>query len=479
MISASRGERLLLVATPAVAMAAVALGLRLGATKTLIAAEVWGAPPSGAGTGLAWQIVVFREENGMREPASDVALDGVARVGDASAHWHGVTNEDGVAEALFALPTAERAWVDLRAGRIILAKGECEPEPQPPSEPPTPVSGWLSFARREGTIALDVAVLGHRVAPGFLAELWVRATDATTHSPLGGVALELANDSSLVRAPPGAAPTETDSRGWGALSATPVGLAVTTTIRARARDARAGEWNGGLYMSPGAARIETRRRWEPTEAPEFDIVTPTTRSTAYFEIDDPHGRAWAAAPALAAQRDGTSSARVRAPLLAQGLYWAVASNDPVGAAGLAAGTIARPFFIASTSDAALAFGTDREACASPRDPREISNALSSCLALSATTPVPRWRALDGFVHAHAVDRQTRANGLGIALGAIVAAMLLEALLLLRAAASAGARVVGAASQWRTSALARVAVTILVALLGFALLAASIVRAGGE
>jgi hypothetical protein len=45
------GERLLLLATPVVAMAAVALGLRVGAGGGMRAAVVYGAPESGAGTG--------------------------------------------------------------------------------------------------------------------------------------------------------------------------------------------------------------------------------------------------------------------------------------------------------------------------------------------------------------------------------------------------------------------------------------------
>ncbi len=474
--SRSRGERWLLVLTPAAAMTAVALGLRFGASGALVAAEVRGAPPSGARTGLAWQIVVFREERGAREPVGGLELDAVARAGDAAALWNGKTDEDGVAEALFALPAAQGVWMQVRAGRTVLAEGACDPALAEGRVDPASASGWLPFARREGAIALDVAVLGHWVGPGFPAELWVRATDAATRAPLGGVAIDLENDSSLARVPPGTE-TATDSRGWAVITAVPAGLAVTATLRARSRDARTGEWIGGLYMSPGAAKLETRRRWEPAQPPEFDIVAPTSWPNAYIEVDDGRGRAWAAAPALVAQHDGTSSAAARAPALAPGLYWAIVSEDPTGAAALSAGTIARPFFVASTDEAALAFGTDREACVPPPDPRETSNALSSCLALSSMPPVPRGLALDGFARAREVDREARAKGRAIAVGALVAAMLLEAVLLFRAAT---ARAVGAApTSPSAERFARVAVAVLVGLLGFALLAAFIARASGE
>jgi hypothetical protein len=191
------------------------------------------------------------------------------------------------------------------------------------------------------------------------------------------------------------------------------------------------------------------------------VTMPTARSTAYVEIDDAAGRAWAVAPALSAAPDGSSGTRVQAPGLAPGLYWAVAAADPASAAALGAGTIARPFFVASSDEAALAMGTDRTACMPPRDPRETTNAVSACLALSPMTPTPRWVALDGFVEQRDLDREARTKGLAVALGAIAIAVLLEAVLLWQAAA-----------RRRTGT---VAVAVLVGLLGFALLAAFIVR----
>jgi hypothetical protein len=460
-----RAERLLLVLTPAVAMATVAVGLRLGARGDLRAAVVRAAPAADGGNGLAWQILVFDEERGAREPAGGVVLEVLARAGDASATWRGVTNADGVAEALLALPSADGVSLEVRSGGAVLARGAVEPPPAI-EERAAGGAGWLRFARREGAVALDVALLGARAAPGFPADLQVRATDAVSHAPLGSSVVSIESDSSLQPAP-GMSGT-TDARGWVHLVAIPVGLAVTATLHARAPDGRTGEWIGGLYMSPGAPSVTIEPRVQPHAPLRLDVTMPTARSAAYVEIDDARGRAWAVAAALTLRPDGTSHAAVEAPGLAPGLYWAVASADPESNASLGAGTIARPFFVAASDEAALAFGAEREACTPPRDVRETPSALGPCLALSAIVPAPRWTAIDGFVAQRALDRDARSKGFAVALGALAVAVALEALLLLRAAAGGGAG--RGIRRARTVALA-----VLVGLLGFALLAAFIVR----
>ncbi len=439
-------------------MTAVAVGLRIGARGGVRAAVVHGAPAASPPAPLAWQIVVFDEEQGAREPVAGADVIALARTVDASSRSQATTNGDGVAEVSLALPRADGVDVEVRSGAAVLARGRTE---APPARVPRGAgeSGWLRFARRDGSIRLDVAALGERVAPGFPAELWVRATDAGTQAPVGGATVSLDEDASVNAGPTAAG--RTDSRGWVRIVTTPVGLAVTATLHARAPDGRAGEWIGGLYMSPGAPRVDVPSRIEPGAPIPLDVTMPTKRGTAYVEIDDAAGRAWAATPELTAAPDGSSRTRVQAPALAPGLYWVVASADPAGAAALGGGTIARPFFVASSDETALAMGTNRAACVPPRDPRETANAVASCLALTSITPTPRWVALDGFVGQRALDREARTRGLAVALGALAVAILLEGALLWRAAER---------SRTRT-----VAVAILVGLLGFALLAAFIVR----
>lgn len=464
-------ERLLLVLTPAIALTAVGVGLHIGGRGAVRAAVVRGAPPSAAGTGLAWQVVVFDEDQGARETAAGVPLEVIARAaGTPDATWRGVTNDDGVAEVSIAGHDARTLSLEVRSGDRILAQGDATEPPK--AGAPTPVGGWMRFAHREGAIALDVALLGARAAPGFPSELWVRATDAVTHAPVAGasVALDPA-DSDGVEVDAGAQPADaqpragrTDSRGWTHLAVTPIGLAVTAALSARGIGAKTGVWVGGLFMSPGAPRIDVATRIDPHTPVALRVAMPIVRALAYVEIDDAKGRAWAASPHLAAGADGTSHTELDAPALAPGLYWAVAAADPTGAATLEAGSSARPFFVAPDDEAALASGTDRDVCAAPRDPRETSSAVAACLALAPIAPggsAARWTALDGFALQRQLDREARERGLAVSLGALAVAIALEAVLLLRAAVGGRARTV--------------AVAVLVGLLGFALLAAFIVR----
>jgi hypothetical protein len=472
------GGRVLLGATPAIAMAAVALGLRVGARGAVRAAVVYGAPTSGAGTGLAWQLVCFDEDRGVREPVALAEIVVKARAGGREVGWMGATNEDGAAEVLLALPSAQPVSLEVRAGGVLLASGDANLPPTSLRAPPA--SSWALFARREGAIALDVAVLGQRVASGFPASIWVRATDAAMRRALAGVTIEAERDGSLS---PSTAGTQTDARGWAHLVATPMGYGVALMLHARAADGKTGDWAGALFVSPGAAQLAARERYAPDDEPTFDIVAPNVKTTAYLEIDDARGRAWGAAVPLAATDGTMPRASVRAPRLAPGLYWVVAASDPAGGAQLGPGTIARPFFVAGSDEAALAFGTDKDECAPPGDSREIPRVLGACLALAGARAVPRWTALEGFSAQHARDAQRRVMGLSIALGAIGIAALLETLLLVRAARTARARLRAATGEEGEDVRAgvgragRLGIALLVALLGFALLAALLVRTG--
>jgi hypothetical protein len=243
-----------------------------------------------------------------------------------------------------------------------------------------------------------------------------------------------------------------------------VGLAVTVTLRAIASGKRTGAWIGGLFMSPAAPRVELPARLAPGTPFSIALTTPTPKALAYLEIDDARGRAWATSPALAPFDRGTARAEVTAPGLAPGLYHAIGGTDPAGAAGLGAGTISVPFFVAPNDEAALALAHppgSETACSVPRDPREAATALGACLALAPIQPLARWTALDGFSQQRELDRQARQRGLTIALGGLIVAIALEGILLLRAGSRSGA--------------VAVAVAVLVGLLGFALLAAFLVR----
>ena len=74
----------------------------------------------------------------------------------------------------------------------------------------------------------------------------------------------------------------------------------------------------------------------------------------------------------------------------------------------------------------------RAAPRSARDRERASRRASRCRAI---TPAPRWVALDGFVMQRALDREARARGLAVALGAIAIAISSRPSLLMRAAAA--------------------------------------------
>jgi hypothetical protein len=312
----------------------------------------------------------------------------------------------------------------------------------------------------------------------------VRATDAATHAPLATVTLEAERDSSFL---PSASLVTTDARGWAHVVATPVGHAVSVVLHARAPGGRVGEWAGGLYVSPGAAALGLAERVAPGEEAVVDVQVPTLRTTAYVEVDDARGRAWAAAVPVTSAAGQMARATVRVPSLAPGLYWAVEAGDPSGGSHLGPGSVARPFFVATSDAAALAFGTDAATCVPPPDPRDAARVMSACLALAAATPVPRWTALDGFAPLHARDAARRARGLLVALGAIGIAVILEALLLVKAALSSRARLQeaidagddesarGQGSRRWASPVWTVGIALLVALMGFALMAAFLAR----
>jgi hypothetical protein len=237
-----------------------------------------------------------------------------------------------------------------------------------------------------------------------------------------------------------------------------------------------GTWQGGLFGSPGATKVETRERWAPGEPATIRLVAPTARAGEYLEIDDGSGRVWAEAVTMVPASDGTSSATVVVPALPSGLYWAVASTDPGGATMLGPGTATLPFFVAASDAAAVRLGPDPAECIVPANADRPSRALGPCLAVAAAVPVARWTALDGFPEKNRKLRDKRRRGMTVAGGAALVAMALEALLVLRAAAR-GRRVRQARAVGDLGELPPLlsGVAILIALLGLALITAFVLR----
>ena len=221
--SPSRGERLLLVLTPVVAMAAVAVGLRLGAHGGRGRRSCTGRRPRGPGgspgrsssstrikapenrwpgsTSSSSRTRAARRRNGAGSPTPTASRRRSWTCGTQPARRRSSTCGRGRRRARGSIGASRaRARGRRRATRRDRNRHGTTRRRRRLTR------GWLRFARREGAIALDVAALGQRVAPGFPAELWVHATDATARGPVGGVAVTLDDDTSLGVATPAALP---------------------------------------------------------------------------------------------------------------------------------------------------------------------------------------------------------------------------------------------------------------------------------
>jgi len=119
----SRGEKVLLVLVPFVAIVVVAVGLRVGAPNAVRAVVVYGAPSSGSESRLAWQFVAFEEDNRARSPAGGVDIEAIARVGDTTTRWQGRTNQDGVAEAQLAVRATDGMRLEVTTARSMSGRG--------------------------------------------------------------------------------------------------------------------------------------------------------------------------------------------------------------------------------------------------------------------------------------------------------------------------------------------------------------------
>jgi hypothetical protein len=455
----SRVRQVILVATPMVAAATLALGLRIGARDAVRAALVYAAPPARAKRGFAWQVQAMREELGVREVLPLASLRVHARDGSKEATWTGSTNVDGVAEVWLDLPGADaddtvelsvESGETLAAGAVRVARRSGDGASK---------QGSLSPSRRDGAILLDVAVSGQKMTPGFPTSLWVRATDAVGGSPLGGIRIDTEPEPGLTFAAPSAV---TCKNGWAVLSGTANGHVLGTGLVAKANDGREGHWFGALPVAGGSAFVAIPARVAPGAPLKLEAVLPTVRRLGYAEVDDEAGRAFAQTLSFEPDSGGFLRASIDLPPLADGTYWLVTSGEPRGAETLSGSAMARPFYVGDAP------AGDPVCGAGP------------ALAAAVGGPFARTLALDGFVASRAPARAKRERGRAIALSGLLFAALLEALLLVSGARSNAmerAREERALDGelrenvgFRATTL-HIAIGVCVALLGFALLAA--------
>ena len=494
-------KTLLKVLPPIVAILTLMIGLRVGAGEAVRAAVVFGAPLGHAGpdgkTRLAWQMLTFIDDRGVKETIPMRDLSVVARAKGHEARWKGESNADGIAEIALALeglafgdevdlevregsdpkPLAvgRAAWREVAgsgAGSGLGASagslgGERRVEPGGAARP----------TMRSGAIGLDVVVEGDRLIAGFPTSLWIRATPPPGVAA-AGLAIEVEPEPGLLAERTKAT---TCGAGWAEVAVTAqahvVGIGVTAHSVARADGAAApvGTWFGALPVAPGAFFVSMPRVVKAGEPSTVVLIAPNPREVVYAELDDTRGRVVAGALKVAVEPgDPTPRARFELPPLAPGLHWLVVSGEPRGAERLAGAAVAKSIFVG------------RAVVDDPSVDVQTACSIGPWLAQRPAPGFPRWVALDGLPGRSAANRARHTLGLVIGLISLLAAGILETILLI--AASREARIALQLAELdeddpsATKVTARppgggVVVAVLIAVLGLALLGVLLVAKG--
>jgi hypothetical protein len=476
-----RARTVIQVAAPIVAIATLMLGLRVGAKDAVRAAVVFGAPPArpagGQPTRLAWQIVTFLDDRGVRETIPIAGLSVVARSKGKEARWSGASNADGIAEV--SLPFEGLAHGD---DVELEVRAEGDPAPLAAGHARWQHVAWATAARdrderdlpaarptsRTGAIGLDVLVESGRLVPGFPTPIWVRATPPPGVSR-AGIAITAAPEPGLVVEREA---THTCDDGWADIPATAQAHVVGAAFDAKAPSGATGRWFGALPVAPGAFQISAARVIEEGKPEVAVLIAPNPRNVVYAEIDDESGRAAAAAlPVAVEPGDPTPRARFELPPLASGVHWIVVSGEPRGAEHLGGAAVARPILVGKAANVNV----------------QSTCSIGPWLAQRRADGFPRWIALDGLPARSAANRGRHRAGMLIGLVALLAAGALEVLLLVAAAREARvamqlAELDAGEAPAATKVVAKppggsLAVALLLAVIGFALLAVLLVMKG--
>jgi hypothetical protein len=472
---------ILKVGAPIVAILTLMIGLRIGAGEAVRAAVVFGAPvghpaPNGS-TRLAWQLLTFLDDRGVKETIPMKGIEVVARSKGHEARWKGASNADGIAEV--SLEMEGLVFGDPLDMEVRL-EGEKAPLAAGPAKWGTPreehASGTSNAATarptvRNGIVGLDVVVEGGRLIAGFPTSVWVRATTPAGMAP-NSLVLEAEPEPGLLTARDTATPC---ASGWTEFAMTAQAHVTGSGFTARRiaagpgastdRDAGApgvdagaspdagnvatdagalgdggtatgapkhpaGRWFGALPVAAGAFFISTPSVLEEKKPHAVVLLAPNPRDVVYAELDDTRGRVAAAALAVVTEAgDPTPRARFELPPLLPGLYWLVVSGEPRGAEHMAGAAVSKAILVGNGT-AGLA-------------PDSTVNVQDTCtlgpwLAQRQAAGFPRWVALDGLPARSAENRFRHTLGLLIGVLSLLAAGILETLLLV--AASREARV---------------------------------------
>ncbi|MBX3185873.1 MAG: hypothetical protein KF819_02615 [Labilithrix sp.] len=471
-------RRVVQILAPLVAILTLMIGLRVGAGDAVRAAVVFGAPPGRAAPGakgrLAWQLLTFIDDRGVKETTAMKGLVVVARARGQEARWTGESNGDGIAEITLEIEGITAGDpIDLE----VRVEGDAEPLARGRAiwrevawakrdAARDGVVAALRPTQRTGAIGLDVVVENERLIPGFTTPLWIHATPPPGIAK-AGIAIAIAPEPGLVAEREQAT---TCGDGWAEVPVMAQAHVVGSGFDARAAHAT-GRWFGSIPVAPGAFFVSMPRVIPEGTPSAAVLLAPNPRDVVYAELDDEQGRVAAAALKVVVEPgDPTPRARFELPPLAAGVHWLVVSGEPRGGERLAGAATAKAILVGGAPGIDL-----HDTCS-----------VGPWLAQRPATGFPRWVALDGLPERSAHNRTRYRLGMFIGLVALLAAGILETLILV--AASREARVAlqlaeldedDASAKKVTAAPpgGSLAIALLVAILGFALLAVLLVAKG--
>ncbi len=439
----ARVDTWVIILAPALSFATLAVGLHVGSSGETIAAVVEGAPPSGDDMRIAWQVRVYRSDRGVREVVANEELSITVEHAGHTSTLDATTTDDGVAELVAPLPGVrggDDVVMSIRRARdgLVLASGHA-------TVPSFPVrgaesKGALRYYTRDGALVLDVSAESGALPGALSGILSIRARDASGQPVVGALLTFDPNDLGLTE------PTTTQAGGWANVTA--VGL-INGELRITAtKGDLTGTWNGAIPVKLGAIRAAIAPDPSNPARRALTLTRATTSATTiYVEIDDARGRAWAATPTLTPTPAGGSvGAQISLPTdLTTDHVWVVTGTSPDSAETLAAGTTAW-MQLDDTSPSPEALG---------------ARSLVKAGTFGRTT------VLDGFALANERANQRKKKGLTIAISALVAGALVEAIAILRGAAKGSA----VKASWITGKMGTVVIGVGLAVIGFFMLAA--------
>ena len=248
--------------------------------------------------------------------------------------------------------------------------------------------------------------------------------------------------------------------GWARIDASARIYNAALGLRAKLADGRSGKWYGALPIATGATRAD------PPDVVKGDgaALVVEGRTTVYAEIDDAEGRAfggWAKLPGIWAV--GRRSSFLRS------LRGSSGSSRRASRAAPRSWTSRRSRDRSSSRGRRCPQGRRRATIRAPSRPT---------FALHPAGGFRRWTALDGFVARKDANGSRRKRGITIGLTALGVASVLELILLLQVArsgrklkADAFADIDESVALMKRSSAVSVVIGVLLAMLGFGLLAA--------